>query len=32
MTPYAFESDIDKLIETPDHDIHIVLTWFKQNQ
>ena len=31
-TPYAFESDIDKLIETLEHDTNILLTWFKQNQ
>ena len=31
-TPYAFESDIDKLIETLEHETNILLTWFKQNQ
>ena len=31
-TPYAFESDIDKLIETLEHDANIILTWFKWNQ
>ena len=31
-TPYAFEPDIDKLIETLEHDTNILLTWFRQNQ
>ena len=31
-TPYAIESDIEKLIETLEHDTNILLTWFEQNQ
>ena len=31
-TPYAFESDIDTLIETLEHDTNILLTWFEQNE
>ena len=31
-TPYAIEFDIEKLIESLEHDTNILLTWFKQNQ
>ena len=32
MTTHAIESDIEKLIETLEHDTNILPTWFKQNQ
>ena len=31
-TPYAIESDIDKLIETLEHHTNILLTCLKQNE
>ena len=31
-TPYAFESDIDTLIETLEHDTNILFTWFEKNE
>ena len=31
-TPYAIESNVDKLIETLEHDTNILLTWFKTNE